>query len=93
MDLLFKRYADPFLLLNTVLKANRFAEFLDELIQIVNDETEEKALWDIYLHKVFDKSYKEFMNEVKIPEEATKPIDFETTIKDSFSILEGFNPE
>lgn len=93
MDLLFKRYAGPFLLLDEMIETGRLAEFVCEFVNIVNAETEEKSLWEFFLHKVFDKSYYEFVEETKHMSETTKLVDFETAIKESYSILENFVPE
>ena len=38
MDLLFKRYANPFLLLDNLIATGRFLEFIFELIDIQNEE-------------------------------------------------------
>ena len=53
MDLLFRRYASPFLLLDEVIKNNRLSEFVAEVMKSEN----ERQTWEFYLHKVFDKSY------------------------------------
>lgn len=66
MDLLFKRYASPFSLLDGYIQTCRFSEFIDELISIVNKETEEKELWDFYLHRWYiEKSFPEFVEDIK----------------------------
>ena len=56
MDLLFKRYANPFLLLDNMITTGRFLEFILELIDIQNDE----KIHDVWIHKVFDKSFDDF---------------------------------
>lgn len=89
MDLLFSRYASPFLIVNQMIQYNRFSEFIDEILLIEED----RKLWEVYLHKVFDKSYFDFEKAVKKPKVIHKPINFEATINDSISILEGFKPE
>ena len=91
MDLLSKRYASPFLLLDEYIEAGCLAEFIDEFFDIVNQENEDQVMWDYYLHRVFDKSYEEFVNQCK--KEPEKPVDFKAAINNSISILEGFVPE
>ncbi len=94
MDLLFKRYASPFLLLDEMIASGRMLEFVDKLIKMQNDEQESDTLWEFYLHRVFDKSYEAFLRDsgkVKPPPEVK--IDFEATIKQSENILTGFVPE
>lgn len=93
MDLLFKRYASPFLLIDTMLEAGRFSEFVYELVGLVNEETEEKIRWEFFLHKVFDKSYYEFVEDIKQSAQRQEPVDFETAIKESYDILNNFVPE
>lgn len=95
MDLLFKRYADPFIFLDGMIATGRMYEFVREITAIQNKENENNTLWEFFLHKVYDKSYSEFLQENKVqqaqPEESD--IDFETTINSSYSMLQGFCPE
>ena len=56
MDLVFKRYSSPFLLLDNLIENGKFLEFIAELL---NDYQEEQ-LYEFWLHKVHDKSYEEF---------------------------------
>ena len=93
MDLLSKRYASPFLLLDEYIEAGCLSEFVEEFVETINQETEEQAMWEFYLHKVFDKSFEDFMNDCKKPKQPEKPVDFEAAINNSISILEGFVPE
>lgn len=93
MDLLFKRYASPFSLLDEYISAGRMFEFIDKLLEIRNQEQENDTLWEFYLHKVFDKSYSEFLKEIEKRTVPDKPIDVETTINDSFKLLNDFSPE
>ncbi|WP_195547818.1 hypothetical protein [Holdemania sp. 1001095H_141210_F2] len=91
MDLLFKRYANPFLLLDNMITTGRFLEFILELIDIQNDE----KIHDVWIHKVFDKSFDDFK---KLVFESKEIADVdnqnvETTIKESFEILNNFNPQ
>ena len=65
----------------------RLSEFVLEFVDLEN----EKTLWELYLHKVFDKSFNEFKN--SIPKASVRPKEnVETTVKNSFNILNGFNP-
>lgn len=94
MDLLNKRYsASPFLLLEEYIEAGCFAEFIDSLIDIVNEETENETLWDFYLHKVHDKTYQDFLDEIKSKPVEEQSVDFGTVINESMNILEGYVPE
>lgn len=87
MDLLFSKYANPFLLLDGMIQTGRFAEFVIEFITLDN----EKTMWEFYLHKVYDKSYEDFKRSLH---PARKPTESEikTTVNGSKSILDGFIP-
>lgn len=81
MDLMFTRYSNPFLLLDTIISQGRLCEFILELDGIVYEE----QLYDFWIHKVFDKSLDEFRQSLKkVTEDEIK-----TVIRDSKSILDG----
>lgn len=85
MDMLFSKYACPFLFINTLIAGSRFSEFIDEFLKI-NDE---EKTWSFYLHKVFDKSYLDFKESLK-PQSKEN---LETTVKNSFEMLNNFKIE
>ena len=90
MDLLFKRYADPFSLINQMIVMTCLSEFV---LQTLHNDDEDK-LWDIYLHKVeTDKSFNAFKDEVIAQNTNVTREDLETTINYSIDLLEGFNPQ
>ena len=97
MDLLFKRYASPFLFLNGMIQTCRFSEFVEEFIKTINSENEEKTLWDFYLHRciLIDKSFEDFKNDIKVNQDnrAMSDAQIETTVLNSLNILNNFNPE
>lgn len=89
MDLLFKRYASPFLLLDCYIGQGNLYDFITEFINIYNED-ETYKLW---LLKVHDKTYQEFKDEIKASQEQEfKPGQIETTVKNSKDILNNFNP-
>ena len=90
MDLLFKRYADPFSLLNAYIQTSRFCEF----VRTFHDQVEEDFRWEIYLHKVWDKSYSEFCETLQVTQDQQEMSDdfVEATVKKSMNILGNFNP-
>ena len=94
MDLLFKRYASPFLFLDGYISTCRFCEFIDEFAKKVISEREEDVNWEFYLHKVHEGTFKEFVDEIKINKENAEmtKADIETTVKESLNILKSFNP-
>lgn len=88
MDLLFSKYASPFLLLDGLILTGRFEDFIDEFVRLEN----EKVKWEFYLHKVQDKSFAEFKADIE-PIKNFSPEDIETTVTESQNILNSFKPE
>lgn len=91
MDLLFKRYADPFSLLNGYIQTSRFCEFINTFCkQKVEDDR-----WEFYLHKVWDKTFTEYCEELQVSQDLQQmsESDMEATVKKSMAILGNFNPE
>ena len=60
MDLLFTRYASPFLLLDQLILTNSLSGYIDDLFTIISEEKQEQTMWEFFLHKVYDKTWKEF---------------------------------
>ena len=92
MDLLFKRYGSPFILIDNLILIGSSSSFIDDLIDFINKEKEEQINWEFFLHKVFDKSWKEFCDEVSQPID-DKEIDLGATVKKSKDMLNNFTPE
>ena len=86
MDLLFRRYASPFILLDNLIATNSLTQFIIDMLDIVNEE----KLLEYFMHKVFDKSWNDFIDEVK-PKE-TKKIDVGATLIKSKNMLKNFTP-
>lgn len=95
MDLLFSRYASPFLFINGMLQTGRFAEFVESLVKKDSEEKEEKTLWEFYLNRQVDGSFKEFKEEFRNNKNnaSMSANDIETTVQDSMNILKNFIPE
>lgn len=87
MDLLFKRYASPFLLVDSLIENHSLNTFIEDMHEEVNKD----KLWDFFLHKVYDKSWSEFLDET-IPKKVEK-VDLGATIKKSKNMLQNFTPE
>ena len=92
MDLLFKRYASPFVLIDNLILTSSSSSFIDDFLNITKDEKEEQIRWEFFLHKVFDKSWKEFNDEVNQPI-IDKEIDLGATVVKSRNMLNNFTPE
>ena len=95
MDLLFKRYASPFLFIDGMLQAGRFSAFVDDFMKTTNKEKEDQINWEYYLHRVMEGSFNDFVQSLKNTEddknlsEAT----IETTVQYSLNLLNNFKPE
>ena len=90
MDLLFKRYASPFLLFDGIIQACEFRDFVVELLTLHSED----RLFEIWLHKVRDKSFDDFRNSMfeaakarNVPKEQLA-----TTVLNSKNILNSFIP-
>ena len=92
MDLLFSRYASPFVLLDNLILTNSLSDFIDDMFKFINEEKEEKTQWEFFLNKVYDKTWKEFIDEINISNEQ-KEIDLGATLKKSKNMLKNFTPE
>ena len=82
--------------LQQMIRTGRFSEFVEEILVIHNEETEEKVLWEFWCHKVFDMTYQEFLNKTKgtTSKESEKPSQevLEATVMESKEILNSFCP-
>ena len=87
MDLLFTRYASPFVLLDGLILTNSLKNFVDDFFDFINEDRE----WEFFLHKVYDKSWSEFSNDMK-QSENQKPIDLGATLVKSKNMLSNFTP-
>lgn len=87
MDLLFKRYASPFLLIEQMIAINSFSDFVTKLMDL-NDED---ILWEFFLHKYMgEQSYSEWKESLESKEVSAE--EAEEIISDSFDILNNFEP-
>ena len=87
MDLLFTRYASPFVLLDGLILTNSLYNFISDFLGFVRENDE----WEFFLHKVDDKSWSEFSNDIEQAENQ-KPIDLGATLMKSKTMLNNFTP-
>ena len=92
MDLLFKRYASPFVLLDSFILTNSLNNFVSDFFDFVIEDRKEKTEWEFFLHKVYDKSWSEFRSGIK-QSDNQEPIDLGATLNKSKNILNNFTPE
>ena len=65
IDILHRRYSDPFALLNQMVRAGCLTWFVRSLIEKHADDENDRMLWGMYLHKVFDgRSFEEYKEQV-----------------------------
>lgn len=90
MDLLFKRYASPFLLVDQMIQTRQFSEFVSQLTELDADEN----LWQFFLHKVDGQSFNDWKATLSGQPSGTQMSndEIETTVNESYSILNGFEP-
>ena len=92
MDLLFKRYASPFVLLDEYIASGSLSNFIDDFFKFIDEERQEETKWQFFLHKVFDKSWKDFCDEMK-DDDKTEKVDIGATVKKSYDMLNNFTPD
>ena len=84
------------MLLEQMFQTGRLAEFIDELRQIMWQEKANEQRWDFWLHRVYDRSFDDYVNDCEAAmkqEEASGNANLETTVKQNFEMMENFHPE
>ena len=91
MDLLFKRYADPFSLLDGYIRTSRVCEFIHTFSELKNEDDR----WEYFLHKVWNKTYDEFCEILQTSQDLQEMSDddIEATVQKSMNILGNFHPD
>ena len=82
-------------LLNQMIRSRRLEEFVMELVNIHNEEMEDKTLWEVWLHRIFDKNFADFKASLGTGKETAAPTQEEmrSTVQESLDILAGFVPD
>lgn len=96
MDLLYQRYASPFDFLNRIIRYKRLTEIVEFIVLDEYETISEQKTWEFYLHRVFDKTYAEFKEEINSDNTESHQMnadEFKTTFDYSISILRDFNPD
>lgn len=95
MDLLFKRYASPFLFIDGMIQTCRFEEFVNKFANTSVQEKEEEQNWQFFLHKVWQGTYQDFADEIENNKKnmSMSKRTLETTVNHSLDILNNFVPE
>lgn len=93
MDLLFREYTNPFILLDKVIEYGQLTDFL----KVFEEKQYYNELWEFYIHKLppwDERTFEEFKHDLHVGKiEIEKPTDeqLETTVKNSYQIIESFN--
>ena len=61
------------MLLDHMLQAKKLNESISEIVKIRNEEIEEKMQWQYYLHRIFDKSFNDFLASMKAESKPNEP--------------------
>lgn len=94
-DLIFREYHDPKFLLDQVIPAGQFVEFLNTF----GKKHEEKIRWEFYIHKLSafdDRTWTEFNHDLDFGTarfERPSDDELEETVKLSYSIMKNFKLE
>lgn len=63
-------------------------DFINHLIETINQENKEKVQWEYYLHRVHDKSYAEYLQSLEpLLDVEEPPINLEQQIKETMDIF------
>lgn len=93
-DILFKRYSSPMILLDQMIRTRRLFEFVNELVHMHNEEKEDQEIWEVWLHRIFDKNLAEFKASLtEYNTAAPTQEEQESIVQDSYDILAGFVPD
>lgn len=89
MDLIFRRYSNPFSLIDPLIEYNRFSDFIDT----INEKVVEDMEFDYWLHKVYDKSFAEFKKQInEVVEVNMNEDEIKATLNKSNAMLANFDP-
>ena len=91
--MVFKRYSSPYSLFDELIETNQFSDFISTL----NDKVIEDLEYELWLHKIYDKSFEQFKKDVIMSRDAQAGYmdenEIKTTVKKSNEILSSFKPQ
>ena len=81
-------------LLDNMVVTGQLSRFVSEIIKIVNEEMDEKTLWEFWLHKDWERSWPEFRKSLNDKPHAA-PTHKETLdiVNESMNIMASFRPD
>ena len=91
--MVFKRYSSPYSLFDELIETNQFSDFISTL----NDKVIEDLEYELWLHKIYDKSFEQFKRDIIMSRDAQAgymdETEIKTTVKKSNEILSSFKPQ
>ncbi len=96
MDLIFKRYSNPYIFFDYCIENNKIDEFINQ----INQEENDKKMWEMYLHTLpyNEQTFEDWKKEI-IKDDIENNInstmtekEYDATIKKSKDILKSFKP-
>lgn len=80
-------------LINGMIRTRRLFEFVNKLVEMHNEEEKDKTIWEVWLHRVLDKSYNEFREALEDNQKAA-PTQEEVTniVVETKTMLNDFVP-
>lgn len=82
--------------MDTMIQSGRLTEFICEMFHIRNEEMEERAEWEAWLHKVWDMDWPEYLASRKDKSSTTNAAptheELKKTVSDSAQMLMNFCP-
>lgn len=82
-------------LLDNMVITGQLSRFVSEIIKTVNEEMEEKTLWEFWLHKDWERSWVDFRKSLNDKPHNAAPTQQETLdiLNESMNIMASFRPE
>ena len=84
-------------LVDTMIRNKRFKDFIGEMVRIQNDESEDRTIWEFWLHRIWDMSFGEFCDLAKKKQGIQTTIsdkpnqeELKEAVQNSVNILNGF---
>jgi hypothetical protein len=82
-------------ILDKMILSRRLTEFVCEVLKIRNEEMIDKARWEVWLHKIFDMEFGEYLSKLDggaSVEEIPQDEILEVTVRESWGIINDFCP-
>lgn len=92
--MIFQRYSSPMAYLDRMIATGRLREFVDEFVKIKNEEVEDETIWEVWLHRIFDKGFDEFKKSLRGETKAAPtPEELKSIAMESKNIMASFVPD